>query len=172
MTEDIVHEATYPYPPSEVWRVLTSPETLGSWLMETTFQEARVGHRFEFRDKPRLHWNGVTACEVLEVVPERRFVFSFGATEDAGREPPTKVSFDLEPAGSGTRVRMRHWGFTGFKGWLMRQGMNNGWGAIVRNVIPYVVEGVRAGRVPSREESREAMKKGRRAAHPAAKART
>lgn len=161
MVEDIVHEATYPYPPAEVWRALTRRETMRAWLMETTFDEARVGHRFEFRDEPRVGWSGVTKCEVLEAVPERRLVFSFQAQEDAGR--PTTVAFDLEPAGDGTRVRLRHSGFTGFKGWMMRAGMNGGWGAILRHAVPFVIERVREGRVPTREETKEVRKRGWRA---------
>lgn len=168
MTDDIVHEATYPYPPAEVWRALTSREAMSAWLMQTTFDEAKVGHRFEFRDKPRLGWSGVTECEVLEVVPERRLVFSFAAQEDKGS--PTRVEWDLAAVPGGTRLRLRHSGFTGFKGWMMRAGMNNGWGAIVRHAIPFVVARMRAGSVPSREETREVKKRGWRGEVQSAKA--
>lgn len=160
MTEDIVHEATYPYPPAEVWRVLTTGSAIGAWLMETDFAEARVGHRFTFKDKPRVGWSGVTECEVLEVVPERRLVYSFAAAED--KTTPTKVEWDLTPTADGTRLRLRHSGFTGFKGWMMRMGMNNGWGGIVRGGIPYVVERSRAGVTPTREETRDALRRAMR----------
>lgn len=169
MTDDIVHETTYPHPPEAVWRALTTPEALGAWLMATDFQEATVGHRFQFRDKPKkvVGWDGITECEVLEAVPPQRFVFRFGG---AGHGD-TFVSWDLEPVAEGTRVRFRHWGFTGFKGWLMRQGMNQGWGAMVRHAIPFVIGEMLRGRMPSREETRAAGKKGVRTEHQAAKAR-
>ncbi len=154
MTEDIVHEATYPYPPEEVWRAITEPAALNAWLMQTDFREAAVGHRFEFRDKPRkaVGWDGVTRCEVLEVVPPRRFVFRFG--DGSGGFTPTTVSWDLErtPSG-GTHVRFRHSGFGGLKGWLMRQGMNQGWARMVARAIPFVIERRRAtGAFPLRDE--------------------
>jgi uncharacterized protein YndB with AHSA1/START domain len=169
MTDDIVHEATYPYPPEAVWRALTTPEALGAWLMETDFQKPEVGHKFQFRDKPRMGWSGVTNCEVAEVVPSRRFVIKFGDAADGF--PSTRVIWDLEPVPEGTRVKFRHTGFTGFKGWMMRQGMNQGWGGMVRHAIPYVVGEMEDGRMPPRAQVKEMAKKGRRADHASAKAR-
>ena len=169
MTQDIVHQATYPYPPADVWRALVNPEAMGAWLMENDFREPVVGHRFAFRDKPKkvVGWDGISRCEVLEVVPERRFVLAFAIEGDAS----TRVAWELEPTSTGgTRLTLRHSGFVGLKGWLMRAGMNQGWGAIVRHAIPFVVHGMRAGRVPSREETRAMAKKGFRADHVAAKA--
>lgn len=158
MTEDIVHEATYPYPPADVWRAITTREALSAWLMDTDFQHPVVGHRFQFRDKPKkiVGWNGITDCEVLEVVPERRFVLAFGDGKD--EYGPTKVIFELEPVSSGTRLRFRHTGFMGVKGWLMRAGMNNGWGGMVARAIPYVLARMREGRVPTKAETRAASR--------------
>lgn len=171
MIDDIVHEAIYPYPPEDVWRALTTPAALRAWLMDTTFEAPVVGHRFQFRDKPKkaLGWDGVTDCEVLEAEPPRRFVFRFGAAQEGF--PTTRVEWDLEPVAEGTRVRFRHAGFTGFKGWLMWQGMNQGWGAIVRHALPFVVSRMRQGDVPSQDEARAAGKRGFRADHQAQRAR-
>lgn len=55
---DITVEAVYPHPPARVWRALTDPDELESWLMENDFQP-RVGHRFQFRDEPRPGWRGI-----------------------------------------------------------------------------------------------------------------
>lgn len=172
MTEDIVHEATYPYPPEEVWRALTTREAIAAWLMETDFREPVVGHRFQFRDKPRrvVGWDGVTDCEVLEVDPPRGLVYRFGAAQ--GGFPATRVAWDLDPVAGGTRVRLRHSGFTGFKGWMMRQGMNHGWGKIVRHAIPFVVERMRGGAVPTREETKRVAQVGAQEDHQAARARS
>lgn len=163
MTDDIVHEATYPYPPEAVWKALTTREAVSAWLMETTFQEATVGHRFQFRDKPRPGWSGVTNCEILEADAPRRLVYSFGAPEDGS--PMTRVAWELEPVAGGTRLRLRHGGFTGFKGWLMRQGMKHGWGRIVRHGIPFVIGRMAGGSIPSRAETKEVAKRGARADH-------
>lgn len=171
MTEDIVHEATYPYPPEAVWRALTTREALSAWLMETDFREPTVGHKFQFRDKPRkiVGWDGVTDCEVIEADPPRRFAYRFGAAGDAS--PPTTVIWELEPTPEGgTRLRFRHTGFTGVKGWLMRQGMNHGWGGMVRHGIPYVVSRMQEGIVPPRAEVTAVRKSGARTDHAASRA--
>lgn len=150
MTDDIVHEATYPYPPETVWDALTRPEAIQAWLMETTFREPTVGHRFEFRDKPRMGWSGVTQCEVVEAVPPTRLAIRWGAPEDGFAQ--TLVEYDLTPVPGGTKLRLRHSGFSGVKGWMMRQGMNNGWGKIVQRAIPYVIERRLKGESPTRDE--------------------
>lgn len=191
MTDDIVHEATYPHPPSAVWKALTTREALRAWLMDNTFEEARVGHTFRFMDKPKkiVGWDGITECEVLEAVPERRLVFAFGTGRDeptrsargpastlpggAGRDgfPATRVAWTLEPTPEGgTRVRFRHDGFTGFKGWMMRQGMNQGWGRMHRHAIPYVLDEMARGRMPTQETTRAEAKRRTRSEHAARRA--
>jgi hypothetical protein len=44
---------------------------------------------------------------------------------------------------------------------MMRQGMNNGWGGIVRHAIPFVVARMLQGEVPPRGEVKAAARKGR-----------
>lgn len=51
------------------WKLLRG--ALGQWLMENEF-EARVGHRFRFRDPEARGWRGVVDCEVLTVEEPRR----------------------------------------------------------------------------------------------------
>ena len=169
MTEDIVHEATYPYPPEAVWKAITTPAALSAWLMQTDFVEPKVGHRFQFRDKPRkvVGWDGVTDCEVLEAAPPNRFVIAFGTGRDGF--PPTRVSWDLEAVPGGTKVKFRHAGFTGFRGWMMRQGMNHGWGRMVQHAIPFVIAEMQRGSVPSRDAVRAHAKQGAREDHHAAR---
>jgi len=49
-------------------------------------------------------------CEVLELDPPRRMVWSW-LLEQAGSPPPTRVEYRVEPAtGGGTRLEIRHSG--------------------------------------------------------------
>lgn len=126
-------EATYAHPPAKVWKVLTTREHLARWLMQNDF-EARVGHRFQFRAKPMGGWDGVTNCEVLEIVPERKLVMSWNSNMIE-----TTVTMLLEPAGTGTRFTLLHTGFKGVKALWASLFLGMGWKRIVRSRIPALI---------------------------------
>jgi uncharacterized protein YndB with AHSA1/START domain len=126
-----VVERTMPHPPEKVWGALTSAPLVAEWLMENDLQPV-VGHRFNFCATPIPNmWNGVTDCEVLEVEPPVRLVYSWnasGAEADGGLK--TTVAWTLTPTDGGTHVRMEQSGFRpqdegGF------QSMGGGWPRIV-----------------------------------------
>ena len=85
-------------PPAKVWRALTEPELLARWWAAGDIA-ATVGHRFHL-DMPG--W-GAVPCEVVEVQPERRFVYTF--TEN------WTLVWRLVPEGAGTRLFLEHSGF-------------------------------------------------------------
>jgi len=142
MPRAMVHEVTYPHPPSSVWRALTEPSALAQWLMTNDFQ-AQVGHRFQFRAKPVPGWNGIVDCEVKEVVPLQRLVYTWSGSNSKGKPyPPTTVTWTLEPAPGGhTKLRLEHSGLVGLRGWMMYMGMNNGWGQkMLRGSLPAMLD--------------------------------
>jgi uncharacterized protein YndB with AHSA1/START domain len=107
----LIVERTLPYRPEKVWRVLTQPALIDRWLMKNDF-ELRVGHKFNFRAQPMYGWNGVTDCEVLEIVPNERLVYSWDASgEQADDGLKTIVTWTLSPLDDGTAVRMEQSGF-------------------------------------------------------------
>jgi uncharacterized protein YndB with AHSA1/START domain len=107
----LIVERTLPHQPEKVWRVLTHPALIDRWLMKNNF-ELRVGHRFNFRAQPMYGWNGVTDCEVLEIVPIERLVYSWNASSDQAKDGlKTIVTWTLTPFGDDTAVRMEQSGF-------------------------------------------------------------
>lgn len=98
MTETIHVDQFLPHPPAKVWRALTDPELLARWWAAGDI-EATVGHRFLV---DMVGW-GQVPCEVLEVEPEQRLVFTF--TED------WTLTRRLVPEGTGTRLFLDHGGF-------------------------------------------------------------
>jgi uncharacterized protein YndB with AHSA1/START domain len=107
----LVVERTMRHLPEQVWRVLTQPAFIDRWLMKNDF-ELRVGHRFNFRAQPMYGWNGVTDCEVLEIVPNERLVYSWNASgEQAVDGLKTVVTWTLTRFEGGTSVRMEQSGF-------------------------------------------------------------
>jgi uncharacterized protein YndB with AHSA1/START domain len=149
MIADIVHRATYRHPPELVWRAITTPEGLHAWLMVNDFREPVVGHRFQFRDRPRPFWDGICDCEVAEADMPRRFALRWGLNV---KGEATRLSFELTPTtDGGTTLELRHGGLDGLMGWLMKKGMDKGWRRMVERTIPFVCDGLAKGAVPSRE---------------------
>ena len=75
-----------------------------------------VGHRFNFRTQPMGDWNGVVDCEVLEVIPEKKLVYTWNGgsakNDGYGHKLETTVTWTLEPQTSGaTTLKLVHHGF-------------------------------------------------------------
>jgi uncharacterized protein YndB with AHSA1/START domain len=109
---NIVIEREMNHAPEKVWRALTQAPLIAEWLMNNDFQPV-VGHRFNFRADPMPEWNGVTDCEVLELVPLKRLSYTWNSS---GEEAKTKgfksvVTWTLTPTPKGVMVRMEHSGF-------------------------------------------------------------
>jgi uncharacterized protein YndB with AHSA1/START domain len=120
---DLTFERVYPHPPERVWRALTDPQVLGEWLMPTNL-EPQVGHVFEFRTDPAPGFDGVIHCQVLEMDPPRRLVYSW----HGGWAPqPTLVTWTLVPVPGGTRLRLDHTGFEGVRGIALSFILGSGW---------------------------------------------
>ena len=110
-TRSLVIERQMPHPPEKIWRALTQAPLIEAWLMENDFQPI-VGHRFNFRAAPVHGWNGVTDCEVLEVIPYQRLVYSWNASGDQAPDGlKTIVTWTLTPTSGGTHLRMEQSGF-------------------------------------------------------------
>ena len=69
-------EVFYPYPREKVWAALTTPQALAEWLMPNDFEPV-VGKRFQFRVDGMMNYSGITDCEILEVEPPERLVFTW-----------------------------------------------------------------------------------------------
>ena len=69
-------EEVFPHAPETIWKTLTTGELIGRWLMAPTGFEPVKGKRFTFQTKPGGAWDGVIHCQVLEVMPNERFVYS------------------------------------------------------------------------------------------------
>ena len=76
-TQDIVLDETFPHAPAVLWRALTDGELIGRWLMQPKGFAAVTGNRFTYQTTPAGAWDGVIRCEVLEVRPNERLVYSW-----------------------------------------------------------------------------------------------
>jgi uncharacterized protein YndB with AHSA1/START domain len=121
MSRDLHFEMTYLQPPAQVWAALTNSEALGQWLMPNNFEPV-VGHCFQFRTKPAPGFDGIVQCEVLEVVPPARLVYSW-----TGGGVDTRLIWTLERLPEGTRLTLDHTGFRGLRGLLVSKILGKGW---------------------------------------------
>ncbi|HET6333310.1 MAG TPA: SRPBCC domain-containing protein [Polyangiales bacterium] len=108
MTNSIKKEIVIPKPREEVWQAITDSNALAEWLYPNDF-EPRVGHRFTVRvpGNPKAGFDGIVSCEVLECSPPSLLAYSWSG----GPVVDTRVSYRLEPEGSGTRLFFEHSGF-------------------------------------------------------------
>jgi uncharacterized protein YndB with AHSA1/START domain len=112
------------HPPTMVWRALPDPAMLARWLMPNDFVPV-LGHRFTFRTDPVPGFDGIVACQVLEVDVETKLKISWA--NSAGLD--TTVTWTLAPEGRGTRILLVHDGFDEGdpRQLAARQGMGGGW---------------------------------------------
>lgn len=136
-TRAIVVEEVLPHPPEVIWRVLTDPELLSRWLMKNTFAP-HVGHRFTFQARPMGDWDGTVHCEVLEIDPPRRLVYSWVGGSSANKVEGTVLdsilSIDLEAVEGGTRLKLVHDGFRSPQNDAGYEAMSRGWGGIIQRI--------------------------------------
>jgi uncharacterized protein YndB with AHSA1/START domain len=97
----------FPVPVERVWHALTDPVMIERWLMKPDGYEAKVGARFTLGDAPRADCRGHVECEVLELSPPRRIVWSWHGAEDPAT---TRLVIELEDDEDGTRLTLSHTG--------------------------------------------------------------
>jgi uncharacterized protein YndB with AHSA1/START domain len=136
---EIVVVEVFPHAPETIWKTLTSGELMARWLGMTPAGFAPVvGNRFTYRTTPAGKWDGTIRCEVREVIPHERFVYSWrgGHENNVGYGAPldTIVTFTLEPADGGTRLRLVHSGFVLPRNDSAYRNMSGGWSQVVPQI--------------------------------------
>ena len=128
--EEIVVDEVFPHAPETIWRTLTSGKLMGRWLgMEPVGFEPVVGNRFTYRTTPAGEWDGTIRCEVLDAIPNERFVYSW-----KGGRLDTVVTFTLKKVEGGTRLRLVHSGFVLPRNDTAYRNMSGGWNKVVPRI--------------------------------------
>ena len=81
----------------------------------------RVGgkYRIDFKNKTLVNFG-----EFLEIIPDRKIVFSWCQTFGADQKPDTQVTIELFPQGEKTKMLLHH---VGFKDQALRDAHQFGW---------------------------------------------
>jgi uncharacterized protein YndB with AHSA1/START domain len=112
ITKSIVVDA----PPSVVFKALTDEKELAQWMPQEAKMDARIGGEYEFK----YHWaqrglDAVAKGKVLELVPDRRFAYSFVSSRGGSGASlaDSVVTWTLDELPDGrTRVTVVHSGIT------------------------------------------------------------
>lgn len=103
-----------------VFHLLTDPAKYRLWMGSMATLEAKVGgtYRVVFNERD------VARGEYVEIIPNRRVVFTWGWEAAENPIPPgsSTVEIDLVPAGDETIVKLRHTGLPGPAVELHREG--------------------------------------------------
>ena len=138
-TQDIVVDEVFPHAPETIWKTLTNGELMARWLgMTPTGFEPVKGKQFTYQTTPGGAWDGVIRCEVLEVIPNQRLVYSWkgGHEQNVGYGAPldTVVTFTLARVENGTRLRAVHSGFVLPRNETAFKNMGDGWKTVVPRI--------------------------------------
>ncbi|HEV7230005.1 MAG TPA: SRPBCC domain-containing protein [Bacteroidia bacterium] len=126
MKTEIKHTWHFNQSPEEVWEYLTKSELLEQWMMKTDFKPI-VGHKFTFI------CTNITYCEVLEVKPFTRLVYSWRTNSVKDGNPfDSKVEWTLIPKKQGTELQLVHNGFTALEDVA---GHDNGWTTLGKQFV-------------------------------------
>ena len=146
MARIIEHEVEYPHPPEKVWRALTEPAQIARWFpaawgRTTTDFQPVVGATFRMDAEKKRGWRGSVTGKVLEVVPQRRLVYTWAGSPQEDIEP-TRVEWTLESTPNGTRLRFIYTlspQFTGLTGWMAEKGAGASWRKMMNASIPDIL---------------------------------
>jgi uncharacterized protein YndB with AHSA1/START domain len=138
-THEIVVDEVFPHAPETIWKALTTGELIGRWLMKPTGFEPVKGNRFTYQTKAGGAWDGVIHCQVLEVIPNQRFVYAWKGGHEAnavgyGAPLDTIVTWTLSKVANGTRVRLVHSGFVKPRNESALEVMGEGWRKVIGNL--------------------------------------
>ncbi len=142
-TREIVVEDVIPHAPALVWKTLTSSELIGRWLMPSDFEPV-LGRRFTFKTRPMGGWDGVVHCEVLELIPNERLVYSWkGGSDDNpayGARLDSIVTWTLTAVEGGIRLRLVHSGFRSPGNDFAFNAMSGGWAKVTQRIATLTAE--------------------------------
>jgi len=138
-SEPLTVERTISAPVAQVWTALTTAEALKQWSFEIDDFKPEAGFEFRFSvEKEGFTYPHV--CVVTEVVPHKRLAYTW---RYEGYEGETLVSFELEPEGQKTRVKVTHLGLGTLPQTpnFERKNFQRGWTNLLSSLSEYTETG-------------------------------
>jgi uncharacterized protein YndB with AHSA1/START domain len=140
-TDPIIVERTFNVPVSKVWDAITDKNEMKAWYFDLVEFKPEEGFRFEFTGGPSPEKQYKHLCEVTEVIPIEKLVYSWRYEGYAGI---SHVSFELFETGAQTLVRLTHSGIESFPKDNPDLAVGNfieGWNDIIHKNLKGYLEG-------------------------------
>jgi len=137
MANSIKHTVFFQHKPEAVWEYLTNAELISQWLMKNDFLPI-VGHEFQFRTNPypKLDFDGIVYCKVLEIVPYEKLVYSWKGGPGNGKiTMDSIVEWKLVEKDNGTALFLEHSGFKEIENLAIYSAMDDGWFKNMHKII-------------------------------------
>jgi uncharacterized protein YndB with AHSA1/START domain len=138
VTQEIVIDEVLPHAAETIWKALTTGELMSRWMMTPTGFAPVKGNQFTFQTTPAGAWDGVIRCQVLEVIPNERFVYAWKGGDEGnvgyGSRLDTVVTWVLSRVENGTRLHLVHSGFVTPTNDTAFKNMSDGWKKIVPRI--------------------------------------
>jgi len=128
--QPIIIEKLINAPVDKVWKAITEKEEMKHWYFDLKEFKPVPGFEFSFsggtETRTYLHH-----CRIVEVIPGKKISYTWRYEGEPG---DTLVSFELEPEGNQTKVKLTHSGFETFTTGnpdLDRKNFVAGWNEII-----------------------------------------
>ena len=107
-TDALAFEFDLPHAPAKVWRALTDPALLAEWLLPVVESKLNLepGTAFTLKASPQPGWDGLVNCRMLEFEVQKKISYTWVVGN-----MDTRVTFELAPTATGTRLSLTHSGF-------------------------------------------------------------
>ena len=140
MSNSINHSLFFPNPPAAVWEYLTNSELMELWLMKNDFKPV-IGHDFNFKTNPlpKLNFDGIVYCRVLEVIPNKKLVYSWkGGPGNGETTMDSIVEWTLIEKDNGTELQLVHSGFENVDKLPIYHAMDEGWLKNIKEIYQFL----------------------------------
>ncbi|SEW07064.1 Uncharacterized conserved protein YndB, AHSA1/START domain [Chryseobacterium wanjuense] len=139
MSNPIIVEYKVNAPIERVWKALTDKTEMRSWYFDIPDFELETGKVFNFYepgDEKKYHHQ----AEVVEIIPEQKLKHTWTYPEFSNEK--TMVTWELQPQGNETLVKLTHDGIDNFSDLgenFSQNAFTEGWNGIIgQSLKPYL----------------------------------
>ncbi len=125
--------------PEKLWNALLDGEITRQYWKHRNVSDWKPGSRWEHRQLDQAATVDIVG-KVVESDPPRRLVFTWSRPGDEGNaEKTSRVTFDIEPAGSSVRLVVTHDELASDQ--KMLTSISKGWPMVLSNLKSYIETG-------------------------------